>query len=93
MTDNVLEFPGTVVEIEWTQDKVDEIHGGAFRDLEGRISDCAIMAHIAAGLAEPFIRDCEAEQALFAVCHVADMLKKLKADYEAMWYAEKVVAS
>ena len=93
---NIIEFPSAEpVEIEWTQEMIDEVHGRAFRDLEDRISDCAIMAHIAVGLAEPFInnRDCKAEQALFAVIHVADMLKKLKADYEGAWYAEKAVQS
>jgi hypothetical protein len=49
------------------------------------------MAHIAVGLAEPFInnRDYKAEQALFAVCHVYEMLKKLNADYQAAWYGKK----
>ena len=38
---NVVEFPGAEpVEKEWTQDKIDEVHGRAFRDLEKSISDC-----------------------------------------------------
>jgi hypothetical protein len=49
------------------------------------------MAHIAIGLAEPFIngRDYKAERALFAVCHVYEMLKKLDADYRAARYGKK----
>jgi hypothetical protein len=79
-----------VPEVHTERDE-DEIHAEAFRDLEGRISDCALMAHIAVGLAEPFInnRDYKAEQALFAVCHVYEMLKKLNADYQAAWYGKK----
>jgi hypothetical protein len=94
-TNNVVEFPGAEpVEIEWTQDKIDEVHGRAFRDLEKGISDCATMSIIAFQLAERAIegRESKADQAMFAVFHVADMLKKLKADYEAAWYAEKAVA-
>ena len=82
---------------------IDEVHGRAFRDLEKSISDCATMSVIALQLAERAITEGKRreftaavrakadDQAMFAVFHVADMLKKLKADYEAMWYAEKVV--
>ena len=86
---NIVEFPGADREI--CEHEVNDLHAEAFRDLEGRISDCAIMAHIAVGLAEPFInnRDYKAEQALFAVCHVYEMLKKLNADYQAAWHDEK----
>jgi hypothetical protein len=70
-------------------------HAEAFRDLEGRISDCAIMAIIAVQMAEPFIntRNDEAERALFAVCHVYEMLKKLSADYQAAFYGEQRAGS
>jgi hypothetical protein len=89
---DVVPFPGAKPgpEVHTERDE-DEIHAEAFRDLEGRISDCALMAHIAVGLAEPFInnRDYKAEQALFAVCHVYEMLKKLNADYQAAWYGKK----
>jgi hypothetical protein len=46
-------------------------------------------------LAEPFInnRDDRAEQALFAVCHIYEMLKKLNADYQAAFYGEQRGAS
>ena len=48
------------------------------------------MSVIALQLAERAIegRELKADQAMFAVFHVADMLKKLKADYEAGWHAE-----
>jgi hypothetical protein len=74
---NVVDFPGADREV--SEGEVNDLHAEAFRDLEGRISDGAIMAHIAVGLAEPFInnRDDRAEQALFAVCHIYEMLKKL----------------
>jgi hypothetical protein len=90
---NIVEFPGADREI--SEHEVNDLHAEAFRDLEGRISDCAIMAHIAVGLAEPFInnRDYKAEQALFAVCHVYEMLKKLNADYQAAWHGEQRGAS
>ena len=69
----------------------DTLHAEAFRDLEGKISDCTIMAIIAVQLAEPFIntRSDKAERALFAVCHVYEMLKKLSADYQAAYYDER----
>jgi hypothetical protein len=46
-------------------------------------------------MAEPFIntRNDEAERALFAVCHVYEMLKKLSADYQAAFYGEQRGAS
>jgi hypothetical protein len=105
MTNNVVEFPGAEpVEKEWTQPMIDEVHGQAFRDLEKSIFDCATMSVIALQLAERAIEGRRREftaavqaktddQAMFAVFHVADMLKKLQADYEAMWYDEKAVAS
>jgi hypothetical protein len=97
---NVVEFP--TVEIEWTQSMIDEVHGRAFRDLEKGIFDAATMSVIALQLAEraidgrrhEFTAAVQAEaddQAMFAVFHIADMLKKLKADYEGVWYAEKAV--
>jgi hypothetical protein len=89
---SVVDFPGRGSPLgDYSEEHVDKLHAEAFRDLEGRISDCEIMAHIAAGLAEPFIniRDDRAEQAFFAVCHVYEMLKKLGADYQAAFYGEK----
>jgi hypothetical protein len=89
---NVIGFRGAEpVEIEWTQSMIDEVHGRAFRDLEKGIFDCATMAVIALQLAERAIpgRYPKADRAMFAVFHVADMLKKLKVDYEAAFYAEE----
>jgi hypothetical protein len=100
---NVVEFPGAEpVEIEWTQSMIDEVHGRAFRDLEKGIGECETMSMIALQLAERAIiegprREFTAavrakadDQAMFAVFHLADMLTKLKADYERAFYAEKV---
>jgi hypothetical protein len=68
-----------------------ERHAEAFRDLESGISDCVIMASIAVQMAAPAIegRDDKHEKAMFAVFQVADMLKKLKADYYAAWHGER----
>ncbi len=81
MSGNVVDFPNAEpVEIEWTQSMIDEVHGRAFRDLEKGIFDCATMSVIALQLAERAIEGTtpKADQAMFAVFHVADMLKKLK---------------
>jgi hypothetical protein len=45
---NVVDFPGADREV--SEREVNDLHAEAFRDLEGRISDCAVMAHIAIGL-------------------------------------------
>jgi hypothetical protein len=49
------------------------------------------MASIALQMVEPAIggREDKHEKAMFAVFEVAKMLKKLKADYQAMWHGEK----
>jgi hypothetical protein len=67
------------------------VHGRAFSDLEKGFFDCATRSAIALQLAERAIegREPKADQAMFAVFHVADMLKKLKADHEAAFYCEK----
>jgi hypothetical protein len=86
---SIIEFPITDRPI--TESEIDKLHSEAFRDLEGRIADCAIMASIALQMVEPAIggREDKHEKAMFAVFEVAKMLKKLKADYQAMWYGEK----
>jgi hypothetical protein len=86
---NIVEFP--TVEREVSESEIDKLHSEAFRDLEDRINDCAIMASIALQMVEPAIggREDKHEKAMFAVFEVAKMLKKLKADYQAMWYGEK----
>jgi hypothetical protein len=70
---------------------IDEVHGRPFRDLEKGIFDCATISTIVLQLAERVIpgRDPASARAMFAVFHVADMLRKLKADYEAALYAEE----
>jgi hypothetical protein len=88
---NVVEFPSPEpVEIEWTQSMIDKVHGRAFRSLEKGIFDCAMMASIALQMAEIAIVDREErhDKAIYAISEVAFMLKKLKADYEAAFYAE-----
>jgi hypothetical protein len=89
----VIEFPGA--EREVNEQEVNDRHAEAFRDLEGKISDCTIMAIIAVQMVEPFIntRNDESERALFAVCHVYEMLKKLSADYQAAFYGEQRAGS
>jgi hypothetical protein len=64
---NVIEFPTAdrpIMEAE-----VDKLHSEAFRDLEGRIDDSAIMASIALQMVEPAIggREDKHEKAIFAV--------------------------
>jgi hypothetical protein len=89
MSDNIVEFPTTDrPEHQWTEDEVDKIHAEAFRDLEGSISDCLWMSVIALEMVERAMegRDQKHEKAMFAVFEVAKMLKKLKADYQAMWH-------
>jgi hypothetical protein len=51
---DVIKFPGAEPPPEgYSEDHVNELHAEAFRDLEGRISDCALMAHIAVGFPNP----------------------------------------
>jgi hypothetical protein len=86
---NVVEFPTTEKPI--TEDEIDKLHSGAFRDLESGISDCVHMASIAVQMAEHAIegRDDKHEKAMFAVFQVTVVLKKLKADYYAAWHGER----
>jgi hypothetical protein len=92
MPGEILEFPGREPPPGgYSEEHVDKLHAEAFRDLEGRIDDCAIMASIALQMVEPAIggREDKHEKAMFAVFEVAKMLKKLKTDYQAMWHCEK----
>jgi hypothetical protein len=92
MPGEILEFPGREPPPGgYSEEYVDKLHAEAFRDLEGRIDDCAIMASIALQMVVPAIggREDKHEKAMFAVFEVAKMLKKLKADYQAMWHGEK----
>jgi len=74
-----------------TEGEIDKLHSEAFRDLEGRISDCVWMSVIALELIAATIEGTEEkhEKAMFAVCETATKLKQLKADYQAAWYCEK----
>ncbi len=85
---NVVPFPHEQQPL--SEAEIDKIHSAAFRDLEGRISDCAIMAGIALQLAEHAIEGNQDkhEKAMFAVFEVARMLKRLKANYHAAWHGE-----
>ena len=74
-----------------TEGEIDKLHSEAFRNLEGRISDCVWMSVIALELIADTIEGTEEkhEKAMFAVCKTATKLKQLKADYQAVWYGEK----
>jgi hypothetical protein len=70
-------------------DASDRRHAKAFRDLEGRISDCVTMA----GIGVQMIcnaRDVEGE-VVFVVSHTSTMLTELKADYYAAYHGERDV--
>jgi hypothetical protein len=87
MTD-VIQFPGAPSERALTDDS-DRRHSQAFRDLEGRLSDCQSMAKIAAQLmTDTPTMDGEL---VFAVCNTAGMLTALQADYYAAWNGEKQI--
>ena len=75
-----------------TESEIDKLHSEAFRDLEGRISDCVWMSVIALEMAERAIegREAKHEKAMFAVFETAKRLKQLKADYQAAWHGEKL---
>jgi hypothetical protein len=67
-----------------TEGEIDKLHAEAFRDLESGICDCTTMARIAAQLVidEDKVTD---REAVFAVCHVLEMLTAFKASYYAAW--------
>jgi hypothetical protein len=87
----VIEFPGREPPPEgYSKEHIDELHAEAFRELEGRLSDCVSMAVIAMELAMNAIegREPKAEKAQFSVCHVAEMLIKLQKDYQHAYHGE-----
>ena len=87
---NIVEFPGREPPPEgYSEEYVDKLHAEAFRDLES--ADCVHMASIAVQMVEHAIegRDSKHEKAMFAVFQVAVMLKKLKADYYAVWHGDR----
>jgi len=62
---NIFEFP--VADRPVTEDEIAKLHAEAFRDLEGRISDCLWMSVIALEMVERAIegRDDKHEKAMF----------------------------
>jgi hypothetical protein len=80
---NLIDFPRADRPI--SERDVDELHAEAFRDLEGRLSDCVSMARIAAEK-----MPCDANgDAFFAVVHSVEMLVKLQKDYYRAYHGEK----
>ena len=91
MSADILTFPGDgLPDRPITEQEVDRLHSKNFRDLEGRINDCASMAAIALEMAMPVIVGIspQHEKAQFAICKAAQMLKQLQTDYQAAWHGE-----
>ena len=88
MTAEIFTFPG-----DGTQDRpiseqeVDRLHSKNFKDLEGRINNCALMASIAMDLVIPLIMGIgpEKEKAQFAIGNAVKMLEQLQTDYQAAY--------
>lgn len=70
-----------------TAKETDALHGGAFRDLDTPICDCATMGRIAAQLMSE-TDDGTRPELCFAVLHLSEMLDKLVARYRAAWQGE-----
>jgi hypothetical protein len=85
---NVVEFPPSDRPV--TVDDIDALHSEAFRELEGPLMDCVMMAKIATErITDRSTNNREIDEALvFTVCHTFEMLLKLKKDYYAS-YGEK----
>jgi hypothetical protein len=84
----IINFPGSP-DRPITEDKTDKLHAEAFRDLEGRIADCVVMAGIAAQtVSELKIIEGGTDEVHFTVFHTFQMLKKLQADYDAAYKGE-----
>ncbi|EIG55829.1 hypothetical protein [Bradyrhizobium sp. WSM1253] len=76
----VVQFPGAQLPAAgYSEEHIGKLHSQAFRDLEGRISDCESMAQIAAQLMCNHASD--EGKLVFAVCNTGRMLKALMADY------------
>jgi hypothetical protein len=91
MSADIITLPGAALpDRPITESEIDKLHSKNFRDLEGRISDCVIMAAIAMEMVIPVIVGAEPkhEKAQFAICKAAQMLKQLQADYQAAWHGE-----
>jgi hypothetical protein len=91
MSAEIINHPGAgLPDHPISEQEVDQLHSKNFRDLEGRINNCAIMAEIAMDLVIPLIIGIEPKQekAQFAICNVTNMLKQLQIDYQAAWHGE-----
>jgi hypothetical protein len=91
MSADIIDMPGAALpDRPITEQEVDRLHSKNFRDLEGRINNCAIMAAIAMDLVIPLIVgiEPEKEKAQFAIHNAAQMLKQLQIDYQAAWHGE-----
>jgi hypothetical protein len=87
---SVVEFPGKEPPPDgYSENHFDKLHAAAFRDLEDKIQDINRMGEIAEGLVADWVDDVNNERCLelasFAVQHLADMLRELKAIYYAVW--------
>jgi hypothetical protein len=83
---SMIEFPDAPSDRPPNDDS-DRRYAQAFRDLEGRISDCVTMA----GIGFQIIANASGLEgdAVFAVTHTFQMLKKLKEDYYAAYHGER----
>ena len=91
MTAEIINHPGAAFpDRPVSEQEVDKLHSKNFKDLEGRINNCALMAAIAMDLVIPLIMgiEPEKEKAQFAIHNAAQMLKQLQTDYQAAWYGE-----
>jgi hypothetical protein len=91
MTGEILTFPGDGTQDRpITEQEVDRLHSKNFKDLEGRINNCALMAAIAMDLVIPLIMGIgpEKEKAQFAIGNAVNMLNQLQTDYQAAYYGD-----
>ena len=71
MSADILTFPGDgLPDRPITEQEVDRLHSKNFRDLEGRINDCAIMAAIAHEMAMAAIVGIEPKARKGTVCRL-----------------------
>jgi hypothetical protein len=64
-------------------------HAKAFRELEGDICDCAMMAKIAATMMSETDKQQYPDELIFAVMHASNMIEDLKKSYYAAWESEQ----
>jgi hypothetical protein len=91
MTAEIINHPGAAFpDRPVSEQEVDRLHSQNFKDLEGRINNCAIMAAIAMDLVIPLIMGMgpEKEKAQFAIYNAVKMLEQLQTDYQSAYYGE-----